>query len=174
LITGIGTRSLWYGPRIRKVALALLLVPLAARATVLEAWDTSRLVRESPAIVQAVVAEQQVVSPDGKVIYTDTRLTVSRYLVGTGPSTLWVRQMGGRIGDRWMFVTGNAPLKTGQELVLFLAGSGDRRYVAGMAQGAYRVVRDAAGVRAERGFPARALPLADLVTEIRAAARERR
>ncbi len=146
----------------------------AAHATVLQAWDTARLVRESVAVVQAVVGEQQPVSPDGKLIFTDTKLTVKRYLVGTGPSTLSVRQVGGQLGDRWMFLAGTAPIRTGEEVVLFLIGSADVRFVAGMAQGAYRVVRDAAGVRAERAFPQRSLALADLVQEIRAAARTRR
>lgn len=165
---------LWYGPRIRKVALALFLIPMAAHATVLQAWDTSRLVRESAVVVRAVVGEQKAVSPDGKTIFTDTRLDVKRYLVGSGPSTLWVRQLGGRIGDRWMFVAGTASLQPGQEVLLFLVGTGERRFVAGMAQGSYRIVRDASGVSADRVFPARRLPLAEIEQEIRAAARSHR
>ena len=140
----------------------------------LVAWDTSRLVRESAVVVRAVVGQQQSVSPDGKTIFTDTRLEVKRYLVGAGPSTLWVRQLGGRIGDRWMFVAGTAPLEAGQEVLLFLVGTGERRYVAGMAQGSYRIVRDALGVSADRAFPSRRLSLAELEQEIHAAVRARR
>jgi hypothetical protein len=162
--------SLWYGPRIRKVALAVALLPLAAHATVLEAWDTARLVRESAAVVQAVVVEQEVVSPDGRNLFTDSKLLVKRYVVGSGPSTLWVRQIGGRMGDRWMYIAGVPTLENGQEMLLFLAGSGERRYVAGMVQGTYRILRDASGVAAQRAFPPRRLALADLVREIRAAA----
>jgi len=120
-----------------------------------------------------MVGEQEVVSPDGKMIFTDTRLDVKRYLVGTGPSTLWVRQVGGQIGDRWLFVAGTAPLKKGQEVLLFLVEEGGRMFVAGMAQGGYQIVRDATGVSADRAFPKRRLRLADLEQEIRAAAAAR-
>jgi len=140
---------------------------------VLEAWDTARLVRESAVVVQAVVGEQQAVSPDGTNIFTDTRLSVRRYVFGSGPTTLWVRQLGGRIGDRWMHVSGTLALKPGQEVLLFLVGTGDRRFVAGMAQGGYQVVREASSVMVERAFPHRRLSLADLEREVRAAERAR-
>ena len=140
----------------------------------LEAWDTTRLVRESAVVVQAVVGEQQAVSPDGRNIFTDTRLAVKRYVFGGGPTTLWVRQLGGRLGDRWMHVDGTVPLKTGQEVLLFLVGTGARRFVAGMAQGGYQVLREASGVMVERAFPHRRVSLLDLEREVRAAARPRK
>jgi hypothetical protein len=140
---------------------------------VLEVWNTARLVRESGVVVQAVVGEQQAVW-DGKLIFTDTRLEVKRFLVGGGPAALWVRQLGGRIGDRWMHVSGTLALSPGQEVLLFLVGTGDRRFVAGMAQGGYRLLREASGVTAERAFPHRRLSLSDLEREIRAAVRLRR
>lgn len=133
----------------------------------LEAWDTARLVRESAAVVEAVVVESRAVSPDGKNIFTDTRLEVRRYLFGSGSKTLWVRQLGGNLGDRWMHVAGTPALNIGQEVVLFLAGTGERRYVAGMAQGAYELIRDAKGANVRRVFPQREMSLAELEREIR-------
>lgn len=145
----------------------MIAAPLLAHATVLEAWDTARLVRESAAVVEAVVLERRAVSPDGKNIFTDTRLEIRRYLFGSGSKTLWVRQLGGKLGDRWMHVPGTPALTVGQELILFLAGTGERRYVAGMAQGAYELIRESKGTSVRRVFPEREMSLADLEQEIR-------
>ena len=140
----------------------------------LEAWDTARLVSESAIVVEATVVEQRAVSPDGRNIFTDTRLRVKRYLFGAGPKTLWVRQLGGKLGDRWIHVPGTPALEVGRELILFLAGTGERRFVAGMAQGAYELIRDSEGARVRRAFPKRQMSLSDLEREIRAGVSVRR
>jgi hypothetical protein len=72
------------------------------------------------------------------VIVTETRVRVEEALLGTAPSELLVRVLGGSIGDMGMRVDGQAELRLGKTGVLFLTPPvGERDFVVGAAQGHY-------------------------------------
>lgn len=143
-------------------------------------WDTSRLVAESDAVVDAVVISHASQSPDGRNILTETQLAVQRYWVGRGARQVTVTQHGGVFGGRSMWIPGSPSvggLAPGSRVVVFLKRGGDRLWVTGMALGVYEVVSGlarrsvpvpvAAGhVLYSAGFRDRALPLRELRKEI--------
>lgn len=82
-----------------------------------------------------------------EVIVTETRVRVEEALVGTAPSELLVRVLGGSIGNVGVHVDGQAALRLGQLGVLFLTVAEERAFVVGAAQGHYplrQVARDVA------------------------------
>ena len=172
----------------RRLAIPLVLawlVPAAASATILQAWDTGRLVAESTAVVQAKVLGQRVFSPDGKLILTETRLQVTRTLVGRCDSEVRVLQFGGRLGDRAASLPGDVAFPARGKVIVFLKAHDDAYLVAGMSQGLY-VVDGAQAVRrvdAELATPSgllpagagnRSLKVTLLVREIQIATRSKR
>ncbi len=128
--------------------------PAPASATVVEELSLEELTHQAVYVVRARVGAQYVHperGPRGE-IYTRTELTALGYLKGEGPRRLTVQQLGGRFGPYRMQISGNAPLRTGDEVVLFLdhdPASG-LSYVVGLSQGLYRVNRTAASEWVER------------------------
>ena len=82
-----------------------------------------------------------------EVIVTETRVRVEETLVGTAPSELLVRVLGGSIGDDGVRVDGQAELRLGKPAVLFLTPpAADRAFVVGAAQGHYPLRQAASDV----------------------------
>jgi len=132
----------------------LSLAPSTASATVAEELSIEELTSEAILVVRARVAAQYVVpdrGPRGQ-IYTRTELTVLDYLKGDGLRALTVQQLGGQYGDLEMRVTGNAALRPGDEVVVFLDHDPQMglSYVIGLAQGLFRVNRTAHTARVDR------------------------
>ncbi len=137
--------------------LLLVLAPLTASATTVRSLSTTDMVREAAICVRGkVLARTGTWSPDKSVIYTDTTLAIQSVIVGRSQKkTLTVRQLGGVVGKVEMSVVGTAPMRIGEEVLLFLRTDGQFHYVVGMIQGKYGVVqrkgktivtRDLAGV----------------------------
>lgn len=82
-------------------------------------------------------------------IVTYTRLRVDELVRGPDDgSELWVRTLGGKVGDVGQVVHGEAMLLLGQPALLFLAALGDGVLApTAMAQGHYPIVADKAGER---------------------------
>ena len=79
-------------------------------------------------------------------VYTDAELVVSECLKGACGATLTIRQLGGELDGQGTAIVGNADLTTGAEVVVMLRARRDGTYAPlGMAQGVFRVERDAAG-----------------------------
>jgi len=78
---------------------------------------------------------------DREVIYSTATLRVGRYLAGTGPRTLQVREVGGTVGDYTQEAIGFPALREGQEVVLFLSQWDDAAdwRIEAYNQGKYRV-----------------------------------
>jgi len=74
----------------------------------------------------------------GRRIVTYTRVKVDRLLDGTAQDEVWVRTLGGEVGDIGQQVAGEAVLRAGQPSLLFLRGRTDGTLVVvGMGQGQY-------------------------------------
>jgi hypothetical protein len=178
---------------------AVLLVAAGgpSRATTLISMDLPELVSTAHTIAYGRVTDTRATVVSGR---TETVVTVnaSAYLKGDGGHVLTFRVPGGQIGRYRTVVVGAPVLCDGDEVVVFLNGTGPQLpTVVGFSQGVLHVHRDSGGAdpvvlappsprgdRAERvvrGIGARRLmPLSTFVEEVHAldegvkAARERR
>lgn len=86
-------------------------------------------------------------------IVTYTRLSIDRTVAGQPDDTdVWVRTLGGVVGDVGQQVAGDAHLKIGSQAMLFLTRVGSAVVVSAMAQGHYPIV-DVAEPRGLTGGP---------------------
>ena len=107
--------------------------------------SVEELAAESSRVVRAAVVAQYVVperGPQGQ-IYTRSEVRVLDNIQGDGPQHFIVQQLGGQLGDIKMWISGNADLTVGTEVVLFLERdlSTDIHYIVGLAQGHYEIDR---------------------------------
>ena len=116
-----------------------------AQATVVEPLSIEQLAAESTRVVRAHVGHVYTVptrGPRGE-IYTRVELIVEEYVLGNGPDVLTVQQLGGRLGEWTMVLSGNAQFMPGAEVVVFLdhEPAADLHYVVGLAQGLFTIDR---------------------------------
>ncbi len=97
----------------------LLVLPLAAQAASIVAWDIPTITAHSTHVVEAVV-EAVAYEPVEGGIQTRNTLRVERYLVGSGPDRIDVLQAGGRLDEHEIVVSGDLRLQAGQRTLLFL------------------------------------------------------
>lgn len=76
-----------------------------------------------------------------KRIVTYTRILVEETMGGEGrPESVWVRTLGGTVGDIGQHVAGEAQFTIGETAVMFLAKAGEALVVTGMAQGHFPLI----------------------------------
>ncbi len=170
-----------------------LFVPQFAGATVVVPLDLKQLAGNSTAILRGrVVSLTPQWATEGRGIETVVTVEVTTYLKGDFGAQMTFKVPGGKIG-RLRSVTVGAPVfREGEEVILFLRGSGaDMPRVVGFNQGVYRVSVDntsgarvvtspllaetAAPGRIVRGDPARKPMAVDqFEARVRAAVQERR
>lgn len=135
------------------------LSPTRAEAAVSLEMSLGDLVAASKLVVVGTPLDHRAVWEDddsarGRRIVTYTRVRVDRAIDGAAKSgdEVWVRSLGGHVGDIGQRVDGEALLVTGVQAILFLQPRGDgTQAIAGMAQGHYPIV-------ASNGAPPRLVP----------------
>ena len=136
----------WRFPRLLRFAVASSIGLTAlggARASTLVQLSVDELCRRATLVVAATPRASVVVWEDtgsgrGRRIVTYTRMRVDNVIDGTPPPELWIRTLGGSIGDVGQRVDGEAVLAPGQPGVFFLRAFADGPHgVVGMAQGQY-------------------------------------
>ncbi|MDI1482147.1 hypothetical protein [Polyangium sp. y55x31] len=123
--------------------------PRDAAAAVSVVVSLDELVSSSSYVVVAKAAERQSMwedSPSGRRIVTYTRLDVESSVVGEPGTQVWVRTLGGVVGDVGQWVSGEAVLKPGERSLLFLHKTPTAVVVTAMAQGHYPVISTEGGV----------------------------
>jgi hypothetical protein len=114
----------------------------AAAATAIE-LGMSDLVSGSTLVMAGTALEARSnwegdASTHGRRIVTYTRVRVDRLLDGPARSEVWIRTLGGEVGDIGQQVAGEAVLRPSEPTLLFLRDRIDGTYaVVGMAQGQY-------------------------------------
>jgi hypothetical protein len=130
----------------RLLVIALLLAaPAALRATVIVPIEFRELVTTTPVIVHAHVSDVRSAFVDGRRS-VDTFVTVvaDEYLKGDLGRYVTFRVPGGELGRYRTIFVGAPAFTVGEEVVLFLkTQTGGLPFIAGLNQGAYRVVSDA-------------------------------
>ncbi len=166
---------------------AVLVAPRVEAMLALEA-TVQQLVGESDLAVDATpeesYSEWEDIPKVGRRIVTYTRMRVGDAAFGDVPSAVWVRTLGGHVGDVGQRVEGEAEFSTGTRSLVFLRRVPDGRFrVTQMSQGHFRV--DGAGavgrlrattrlsslVRAKKGLSARTalegLQVSEAITALR-------
>jgi hypothetical protein len=116
----------------------LSLVALPARATTFDERTIEELAAASDLVVAGRVATVEVYphGPAGQHgIHTRALVHVRETLRGAPQQLVEVWVHGGRLGDRMRVVPGQANLREGEELVLFLFGAGGALWPTGMGRG---------------------------------------
>ena len=121
------------------------MLPLApaARASTLVQLGLRELCQRATLVVAATPIESMVVWEDssgarGHRIVTYTHARVDRVIAGAASAELWIRTLGGSIGDIGQQVDGEAVLAPGQPGLFFLRQLADGPHgVVGMSQGQF-------------------------------------
>jgi hypothetical protein len=117
----------------------------AARASVVRPQSFEDLVDRSRAVVVGVPAEQTSIWEGGRIV-TYTRVAVVERVAGEAEDSLWVRTLGGEVGDLGQRVDGEATLTIGAPTLLFLERAASGTYaVAARAQGQFLVEARSSG-----------------------------
>ncbi|MCB9678246.1 MAG: hypothetical protein H6737_24305 [Alphaproteobacteria bacterium] len=117
----------------------LACVPVSvARATTMVVMDVHEQADESHALVEAVVGGSVVVQTE-RMVYTDTELRIVDVLGGEAPRTITVRQAGGVLPERTVFIAGDARLAAGERIVAFVRERDSRWYFTALGQSVWHV-----------------------------------
>ena len=133
-----------------KRALALILVLLCAAispATTVKPMSIAELTAAASMIVEGQATESwSAWNPQHTLIYTFTRVHVSKTLKGTNDGTVLLKQLGGNAGGYTQKVAGVHPMMSGDQAVLFLRPSEAHDgtvVIVGLMQGNFRIEREA-------------------------------
>ena len=134
----------------RVLFIILLLWATPAQATTAIAVSDAQQALLSDVVVIAVVGEHQYqINTRFNMIETQTKLHLEEVLYGTLPPQLkqagvvQLTQAGGSIGDRTLFIPGDARLKQGERCVFFLNEETGNWYLTALQQSRYLLVPDA-------------------------------
>jgi hypothetical protein len=118
----------------------LLAAPLLA--TTVQKMELPQLVSASDNIVQGRVESVEAKYVD-RTVFTYISVAVDDPIKGDRRRTVLVRQLGGRIGAKTVWISGMPQYKPGDEVILFLKDKQDGTYdVIGLNQGKYDIVQD--------------------------------
>ncbi|WP_438021255.1 hypothetical protein WMF18_20225 [Sorangium sp. So ce315] len=137
---------------------ALLAGPRDAQAAVAVQLSLEELVSRAAFVVVATATEQRSQWEElggTKRIVTYTRLSVDRPVAGQPDGEIWVRTLGGVVGDVGQQVSGDAQLRIGAQAMVFVSRARGALVVSGMAQGHYPVVDGGEPPRANGAAAAR-------------------
>jgi hypothetical protein len=131
----------------RRVALciALVILPVVLRATVIVPIEFRELVTIAPVIVHGRVVDMRSDWVDGRrSVETFVTIEATEYLKGDLGERVTIKVPGGQFGRYRTVFIGAPEFQEGDEVVLFLKSSAPSYpYIIGLSQGAFRVVVDA-------------------------------
>jgi len=124
------------------IALGMLSAPSGVTASTVVLMELDALVAESDSIVQGIVEHVESRWEDSYV-FTYVTVRIDDPLKGDRSRTLTIRQVGGSVGDRDVFISGMPRFEPGMGLILFLTDSQNGTFhVTGMNQGSYVISQD--------------------------------
>jgi len=110
--------------------------------------EFTQLVKEADYVVRAVVKSVDVVEKanHGQRVmpYSLVEMEVKQVIVGTPPRPLILEVLGGKVGDREMFISGAPKFTVGEEAVFFVQGNHTQIFpLARMMHGLYPIRKEA-------------------------------
>ena len=131
----------------RMVVLVAIFAAIAASATTVKPLTIEELTATASMVVEGQATETwSTWNTQHSLIYTFTRIHVTKTLKGTSAETVLVKQMGGTANGYTQRVAGVSPMRPGDLSVLFLRPSGANdgtMVIVGLMQGDFRVEREA-------------------------------
>jgi len=132
----------------RLFALLMLLLTIAASATTVKPLTIEELTIAASVVVEGQAAESwSSWNAQHSLIYTFTRIRVTKTLKGQPSEAVVLKQVGGSASGYTQRVAGVNPMKAGDVSVLFLRPSGANdgtMVIVGLMQGNFRVELEAA------------------------------
>jgi hypothetical protein len=120
--------------------LSLLVTPLFA--TTVQKMELPQLVSASDNVVQGRVESIEARFED-RTIHTYISVVVDDPLKGDRRRRLLIRQLGGKIGAKTVWIAGMPEFKTGDQVIVFLKDRQDGTFdIVGLNQGKYDIVND--------------------------------
>jgi len=111
-------------------------------ATIVQKMELQQLVATADSIVQGRV-ESVEARYEERTIYTYISIVVDEPLKGDRRRTVLLRQMGGRIGAKAVWIAGMPQFNSGDQVIVFLRNRQDGTFdVIGLNQGKYDIVND--------------------------------
>jgi len=125
----------------RLSALLAIFLAITATATTVKPMTIEQLTEEASTVVEGQAAESwSTWNAQHSLIYTFTRIRVTKSLKGQSADTVLLKQLGGTANGYTQHVAGVNAMKPGDTSVLFLRPSGAND---GMMQGNFRIAREA-------------------------------
>ena len=116
----------------------LLITPSFASATTMFHVSDIEQARQSDAVIVATIGTSKTaIHPNKKSIMTETNIFVEEVLTGNAPRFLTIRQIGGTLDGKTMYVPGDARLSEGSKVVLFIHEENGQWYLTAMEQSKY-------------------------------------
>jgi hypothetical protein len=127
--------------------LAMLVGLSSLQATTVTPPEFSQLVNEADYVVRAVVKGVTVVekaNPGKRTLpYSMVELEVKQVIVGTPPSPVILEVLGGKVGEREMYIEGAPRFTVGEEAIFFVQGNRTQIFpLARMMHGLYPILKD--------------------------------
>jgi hypothetical protein len=128
-------------------------VATQAQATLIQKMDVEELTHVADLVVRGNVenVHTELDANTGRP-YTYTTIAAQQIYKGEKPAKLVLRQIGGTLGGKTIWIAGTARFEVGEEVLVFLGNSDGRYVVRGMGQGAFRIVRTTAQPMVEQKF----------------------
>lgn len=131
----------------RLFVLLAMLMAMAASATTVKPMTIEELTAAAPLVVEGQAAESwSAWNAQHSLIYTFTRVRVTKTLKGVPEETVLLKQMGGSANGYTQRVAGVNAMKPGDLSVLFLRPSeanDGTMVIVGLMQGNFRIAREA-------------------------------
>ena len=107
-------------------------------ATTMLYLDDAQQASISDAVVVAQISTSKTgPHPDYPTIMTETTILVEEVLLGSAPTTLQIRQIGGTYNGKTLYLPGDARLELGSKVVLFLNQENGTWYLTALDQSKY-------------------------------------
>jgi hypothetical protein len=136
------TPSVWAAA----AAIAVACVPGVAQGDTVVDLSLEEMAAHADAVVLGTVGRVEAAWDATETrIYTTVEVQVASYIAGSGPRLVTIRQVGGRVGDVELYVSGQPRFAPGERVVAFLErdeASDGSFVVMCMAAGLYRVAVD--------------------------------
>lgn len=119
-----------------------------ARGTTVAPPDFAELVKESDYVVRAVVKSvtpvEKAAAPGRRpMIFSEIELDVKQVITGRPPDHVVLEVLGGKLGNKEMYISGAPRFEVGQESIFFVQGNGAQIFpLVRMMHGLYPVMKD--------------------------------
>ena len=118
---------------------ALSLQPASA-TTAYHVTDIEQARLSTAVVVARIGAAKTQAHPTYQSIMTETEVFVDEVLYGAAPARLRIRQIGGALNGKTLYLPGDARLKEGETCVLFLHKSNGTWFLTALEQSKYRLI----------------------------------